>query len=643
NLEPWLVCQRLHRQSPCTLTATTGSAVVPRLTCGRTFAAFEPIIWQCSKKFEPIGSRLIERLATGETPCTCIGNNIKSIAKLEYKRFEFTFRSGCSNSKLVYFEANISLSKPHEIYSAFDAVWLRFIQIWKADGSISSLGTSTDNKQTNADNSPLAGIYACHGGHVKVCEMLVFRRSAAIQERSFGEGYVALHIAAMRGHKDCVELLLRVGAPPQPRTHDGDTPKDLAKDNGYYDLAVYLESFVVPAPKSKPKHWLHENVDREAAVALLYKWQCTDGLFLIRSSRERVAWSVHVLTMAVRNMPYHFQIKSKGDRWFYIDDGPLFETLPHLVDYYGALADGLPHQLLRAIQPNGNPPIALQYNTIPLPSPSIPNFNNHINTLVPQPPPKPPIVRRAKSLDTPDDDPNDYLKLEEQSSRQPPGRRQPPPPPKINPPPPKISPPPPRISSSKFNRPPPPLPTPEHESKPRTIINLSELEKSTELGQGEFGSVLRGVWRNPNGAAMEVALKTLHPDKITQGEQEFLREAQVMSGLNHPCIVKLLGVCLGPPLILVQELVSMGALLDYLTTFVEEIYLGDLKLWAAQIAWGMMYLEEKRFVHRDLATRNILLQSKNQIKISDFGLSRAIGSGSNYYIASKGGRWPVKW
>ena len=73
----------------------------------------------------------------------------------------------------------------------------------------------------------------------------MFRRSAAIQERSFGEGYVALHIAAMRGHKDCVELLLRAGAPPQPRTHDGDTPKDLAKDNGYYDLAVYLgEQFI---------------------------------------------------------------------------------------------------------------------------------------------------------------------------------------------------------------------------------------------------------------------------------------------------------------------------------------------------------------------------------------------------------------
>ena len=69
--------------------------------------------------------------------------------------------------------------------------------------------------------------------------MLVFRRSAAIQERSF-EGYVALHIAAMRGHGDCVELLLKAGAPPHPRTRDGDTPKDLAKENGYYHLAGYF-------------------------------------------------------------------------------------------------------------------------------------------------------------------------------------------------------------------------------------------------------------------------------------------------------------------------------------------------------------------------------------------------------------------
>ena len=45
----------------------------------------------------------------------------------------------------------------------------------------------------------------------------------------------------------------------------------------------------------------------------------------------------------------------------------------------------------------------------------------------------------------------------------------------------------------------------------------------------------------------------------------------------------------------------------------------------------MEYLEKVRFVHRDLAARNVLVVDEENVKISDFGMSRAIGVGSEYY------------
>lgn len=85
-------------------------------------------------------------------------------------------------------------------------------------------------------------------------------------------------------------------------------------------------------------------------------------------------------------------------------------------------------------------------------------------------------------------------------------------------------------------------------SKPNYFIPKSDLELKDILGEGEFGSVYRGAFKNSKAVnsigadEIQVAIKTLHDEHCKQNRAEFLREASVMIKLSHHCIVKLIGI-----------------------------------------------------------------------------------------------------
>uniref|UniRef100_A0A671U3S6 non-specific protein-tyrosine kinase n=1 Tax=Sparus aurata TaxID=8175 RepID=A0A671U3S6_SPAAU len=179
---------------------------------------------------------------------------------------------------------------------------------------------------------------------------------------------------------------------------------------------------------------------------------------------------------------------------------------------------------------------------------------------------------------------------------------------------------------------------PEGTAKHR--ISRDDIVVGRILGEGFFGEVHNGVYKSPTGERICVAIKTCK-DCSADVKEKFLSEASLMKNLDHPHIVRLIGVIEVDPVWIVMELYEHGELGNYL---VEQQYILSTAMliqYCVQICKALAYLEGLNMVHRDIAVRNVLVASANCVKLGDFGLSRYVDE-QEYYKASVS-RLPIKW
>ncbi|XP_012879696.1 PREDICTED: protein-tyrosine kinase 2-beta isoform X2 [Dipodomys ordii] len=161
------------------------------------------------------------------------------------------------------------------------------------------------------------------------------------------------------------------------------------------------------------------------------------------------------------------------------------------------------------------------------------------------------------------------------------------------------------------------------------------------LGEGFFGEVYEGVYTDHKGEKINVAVKTCKKDCTLDNKEKFMSEAVMMKNLDHPHIVKLIGIIEEEPTWIIMELYPYGELGHYLERNKNSLKVPTLVLYSLQICKAMAYLESINCVHRDIAVRNILVASPECVKLGDFGLSRYIED-EDYYKASVT-RLPIKW
>jgi serine/threonine protein kinase len=156
------------------------------------------------------------------------------------------------------------------------------------------------------------------------------------------------------------------------------------------------------------------------------------------------------------------------------------------------------------------------------------------------------------------------------------------------------------------------------------LLSLSHELRTFELHADTISQVFKG--RNRQTGDL-VALKEIHLDSEEGTPSTAIREISLMKELKHTNIVSLHDVIhTENKLMLVFEYMDQD-LKKYMDTVGDRGALppATIKSFMHQLLLGIEFCHANRVLHRDLKPQNLLINSKGQLKLGDFGLARAFG------------------
>ncbi|KAI8506522.1 Leucine-rich repeat-containing protein 15 [Branchiostoma belcheri] len=191
---------------------------------------------------------------------------------------------------------------------------------------------------------------------------------------------------------------------------------------------------------------------------------------------------------------------------------------------------------------------------------------------------------------------------------------------------------------------------------PKLETDPGRVTLGEKIGSGAFGIVYRATLTR-NDRTEDVVVKTLKEHASEEDKLGFLEEIRAVVDLGvHKNLLGLLGCCtvVRDHLYLITEFMPYGDLKSFLRKCREQqtsdepgddIYTFEvIQMYqvARQIAKGMDHIARSRYVHGDLAARNVLVGKRLHVKISDFGLAEDIYS-RGYRRQDRLQRVPWKW